>query len=344
MAMPIRYGSYLDYEVTRPLTDSLEEAPLLEWIDPKRSSLTLSCSDSKGAVRNLRESIQSGNGLKSSGSNSCNDPYPTIRSVHGTLRWNASAPFTLAQPLWVEDSFALSPQSSEAVRFRDGILRSAIELRWPRLALATKDSLQAWSTRPDSLMAWQADWERLCAGRNRDPRVDILPQGKSSSRYTYAPLDTASLRLLMVDSASVRVALQPSDSIWLPVERDRWISIEYPVAPLHPVIASSMTSRPTYWIGFLPIRSRYSSGNADLYLPHQNQWVYYWVDHPYQQLDTAQSYRTTIQIAGTCPAFAQWHTYGSGTRQQAPIGNVAPFDGYFCSLQPDTLSFPQGIR
>lgn len=353
MAMPSRYGSDLDYEVARPLTDSLEEAPQLEWIDWKRSSLILSCSDSNGKVQNLNgkvqnlsQSIYSNEGLKYAGNGNCFDPYSTIRSVHGTLRWNASTPFSLAQPPWSEDSFDLVPQQGEIVRFRDGILRGAIELRWPRLARATNDSLQAWSKRPDSLMAWQADWERLCAGRNQDPRVDINPLGDSSSRYTYAPLDTAALRLLMVDSASVRVALQPRDTIWLPVERNRWISIEYPVAPLHPVIASSRTSLPTYAGGFLSTRNRnwYSSKDAYLYLPHQTQWVYYWIDHQYKQQDTAYSYRTMIQIAGTCPAFAQWYTYGSGTRQQAPIGNVAPFDGYFCHLQPDTLSFPQGTR
>lgn len=346
MAMPSRYGSDLDYEVARPLTDSLEEAPQLEWIDWKRSSFTLSCSDSNGKIKNLSQSIYSNDGLKYAGNGNCFDPASIIRSAHGTLRWNASSPFSLAQPLWVEDSFDLSPQLGEAVRIRDGILRSSIELRWPRLALAPKDSLQAWSTRPDSLMAWQADWERLCARRNRDSRVDIDPRRDSSSRYTYRPLDTAALRLLMLDSASVRVALQPRDTIWLPVERDRWISIEYPVAPLHPVIASSRTSLPTYAGGFLSIRNRnwYSSKDAYLYLPHQTQWVYYWVDHQYQQQDTAYSYRTMIQIAGTCPAFAQWYTYGSGTRLQAPIGNVAPFDGYFCHLQPDTLSFPQGAR
>lgn len=343
MAMPFRNGSDLDYEVARPLTDSLEEAPLLEWIDRKRSSLALTCSDSNGKIRTRSQSFYSDNGLKSTGGSRCYDPYPTIRSVHGTLRWNASTPFSLAQPLWVEDSFDLVPQQGEAVRFRDGILRAPLELRWPRLARAVGDSLQAWSKRPDSLLAWQADWEKLCALRGRDPRVDLDPLGDSSSRYTYGSLDTASLRLLMNDSASVRVALQPHDTIWLSVERDLWISIEYPKATLHPVIASGTTSRPTFSSGFLSLHKWHSSTSIFLYPPHATRWVHYWLNYESVQ-DTSDTLRTTIQVAGTCPAFAQWFTYGSGTRQHAPVGNVAPFDGYFCQLQPDTLSFPQGLR
>lgn len=324
--------------IARPLDDASERSVLLPWIDQNRSTLQVEHLSDTGWRRMYLAGIYTESGLKGEAYGWLSTSE-TIDRLRGCLRWNASTPYTFSDDAMVADSFDLRPQPSSRVRFlRDGV-RGDLCLRWPKLASAMESSLHQWSWDPDSLKAFLDDWIAVSKGRG-DPEAKILLLDTTSIPYVYRwnDPDTSVLRKVL-RGASAQTIFAEGDSIWLPSDRSASLLVNLDKREFSPVLLDRSLWTTTASAGFLaPSVSNGTTMETGSYSPME-----FSLSNSSTWWSSSNPVRVVIQIAGTCPAFADWRRYGPTDRWHRPTGNVAPFDGYLCELFPDTLSFPRGM-
>lgn len=250
--------------------------------------------------------------------------------LHGRLRWNAAIPMATAAALWNVDSFDFRADSSEVLHMRRDTLVGELPLRWPQLAHSSTAQRQNWAGYPAFLTSLVEEWDSLCRVRKTDSVILWGSHGSEVPR----PLDTTALRLLLMDSATASVHLAAGDTIYPPLGRTAtlWAALKTPA--IMPILRWAGSGQ--RWPFFLPTDTVAWTSAHDAPLPQVPFHI-----GTNEAVPCGLTW-TTIQLAGTCAAFRDWQRVNATTRDQTPVGNVAPFDGYFCTQTLDTISFPEG--
>lgn len=250
--------------------------------------------------------------------------------LHGRLRWNAAIPMATAAALWNVDSFDFRADSSEVLHMRRDTLVGELPLRWPQLAHSSTAQRQNWAGYPAFLTSLVEEWDSLCRVRKTDSVILWGSHGSEVPR----PLDTTALRLLLMDSATASVHLAAGDTIYPPLGRTAtlWAALKTPA--IMPILRWAESGQ--RWPFFLPTDTVAWTSAHDAPLPQVPFHI-----GTNEAVPCGLTW-TTIQLAGTCAAFRDWQRVNATTRDQTPVGNVAPFDGYFCTQTLDTISFPEG--
>lgn len=250
--------------------------------------------------------------------------------LHGRLRWNAAIPMATAAALWNVDSFDFRADSSEVLHMRRDTLVGELPLRWPQLAHSSTAQRQNWAGYPAFLTSLVEEWDSLCRVRKTDSVILWGSHGSEVPR----PLDTTALRLLLMDSATASVHLAAGDTIYPPLGRTAtlWAALKTPA--IMPILRWAESGQ--RWPFFLPTDTVAWTSAHDAPLPQVPFHI-----GTNEAVPCGLTW-TTIQLAGTCAAFRDWQRVNATKRDQTPVGNVAPFDGYFCTQTLDTISFPEG--
>ena len=250
--------------------------------------------------------------------------------LHGRLRWNAAIPMATATALWTVDSFDFRADSSEVLHMRRDTLVGELPLRWPQLAHSSTAQRQNWASHPKLLASLVSEWDSLCRIRKTD---SVILWGSRSSEVP-RPLDTTALRLLLIDSATASIYLAAGDTIYPPLGRTAtlWAALKTPA--IMPILRWAGSGQ--RWPFFLPTDTVAWTSAHDAPLSQVPFHI-----GTNEAVPCGLTW-TTIQLAGTCAAFRDWQRVNATTRDQTPVGNVAPFDGYFCTQTLDTISFPEG--
>lgn len=319
--------------LSRPDCASDGRSPSWNWFDQPSSQLALEGKDSTGtlltdsfptvvAQQRLRDSLSwSGNGRA----------LASDWRLRGRLHWNTAIPIATASSIWTEDSIDFRADSSEVLRLRRDSLEGDISLRWGRLASSTTDQRKAWAQSPDSLARLAREWNSLCRVRKTD---SVILWGSHGSEVS-GPLDIVRLRLHLLDSLDASVLLAASDTIFPRLYNHTttlWARLQTPTSL--PVLRWSASRQNA--LGFLKTSTvawtSATSGAVSEVLFHIGT----------STTSPCSPSWTTIQLAGTCAAFRDWQHVNATSRDETPSGNVAPFDGYFCTQTLDTISFPEG--
>lgn len=250
--------------------------------------------------------------------------------LHGRLRWNAAIPLATAPALLTVDSFDFRADSSEVLHMRRDTLEGELPLRWPQLARSSVAQRQSWASHPELLTHLVGKWDSLCRVRKTDSVIFWGSHGAQAPRT----LDTAVLRLLLVDSATASVHIAAGDTIYPPVGRTAKLWATLKASATLPILRWAESRQ--RWQGTLPTDTVAWTSAHDAPLPQVPFYI------GTNAVAPCGPTWTTLQVAGTCAAFRDWQHVNATTRDQAPIGNVAPFDGYFCTQTLDTISFPEG--
>jgi hypothetical protein len=323
--------------ISRPLTDMTEFRLDVDWFDRLESNISV--VDPSSTDRGLsRVGFTESEGLRAS-AYLWDGPDSGAFGLRGVLKWNASTPFTPGAGNSVVDSFDLRPEDAERIEFQRNMVRAEIGMRWPRLAGARVDSLVVWSKLTDSVEAFLRDWESLCVARGAsDGKILAYNLQANPPSYQWKLPDTAIVRRIMDGSEHAQTVFAAGDSIWTLNGRVWIIYLGITSEPANPVwgeltqvndpmpepFSKESFSGPSLWLNDL----RNVVGFAESY-------------GGFGQAATSPV-RFRFQITGICPSVLDWRHYGATDRNHRPRGNVAPFDGYFCRILPDTISFPRG--
>lgn len=305
------------------------------WIDPKASRAGITCGE--GDTGHPVVSFQ-WNGTVSELAIGPFREGSDCR-LRGTVRWNGSTPLVAADDRFVSEEFDILPQSTDSLRLGRAV-RGNLELRWPKLARSSSDSLESWAAVPESVVAFAKDWGRICSLRGSTTNRFLKLDGIVHDAYRWRDPDTSDIREVMAGVALAQAVFSSGDSIWLPLGRRSAIyaTLTGTTGPrnLHEVVSrlgnrSGRSSDPNSWqVGAWSTDA--DSGKGFVFL----------LSAKAAPASSSTGTRTLLSISGTCPAYQDWRERGATDRSQRPSGNVAPFDGYLCAAVPDTLSFPEG--
>lgn len=304
------------------------------WIDPKGSSARILCDGTDAAFAN--GSFQWNETVSEMAIGPVRD-WGTCR-LQGSVRWNGTTPLVAADDRFVSEDFEIRAQATESIRLGREV-RGPLELRWPKLARTASDSLESWAALPESVVAFARDWDRVCSLRGSPTNRFLKWDATAPAAYRWREPDTSDIREVMAGEALAQAVFATGDSIWLPMGRRSAIYATVPGANgprvLHEAVSrlgSSFArySDPNGW-QFGALTGNAESGRGLVFLLP--------IAGP---ASSTTGTRTLLSISGTCPAHEDWRVRGSTDRSQRPSGNVAPFDGYLCVADPDTLSFPEG--
>lgn len=305
------------------------------WIDPKVSRAGITCGEGGAALPSV--SFQ----WSGTVSESTIGPFPEGSDcrLRGTVRWNGTTPLVAADDQFVSEDFEIHPQKSDPLRLGRAV-RGTLELRWPRLARSASDSLESWAAVPESVVAFARDWGRVCSLRGSATDRFLKLDAIAHDAYRWRDPDTSDIREVMAGVALAQAVFSSGDSIWLPLGRRSAIyaTLTGTTGPrgLHEVVSrlgntSGRSSDPNSWqVGAWSTDAE--SGKGFVFL----------LSAKAAPASSSTGTRTLLSISGTCPAYENWRERGATDRSQRPSGNAAPFDGYLCLLDPDTLSFPEG--
>jgi hypothetical protein len=262
----------------------------------------------------------------------------TLR-IRGVLKWNSSAPYSISAGFGQRDSFDLVPQPGERRRFLRNAVRAEIALRWPKLALSSRDSLVRWSSRPESVQVFLDDWKRLCQGRGLpSARLLFCEPHRYPEVFEWIEPDSSIIRRIMNQNELAQVVFSAGDSVWMPTHEYGFMIASLDSVPSVPVASEYETRSIEY--GF---RFNVPSSTETRISLRMDDLVYFNLARNSWYVQTSQKpYRITVQATPTCAAYKEWIYNGPSDRDHKPHGNVAPFDGYYCQLFPDTMSFPRG--
>lgn len=318
-------GAQENLWISRPVGDSSELRSNLPWIDP-RSRLRLE-SETKEAVFESNVWENTGFGAAAMFWEFTGDGPFRLR---GLLRWNASAPFCLTNPLWIDDSLDAPVEPGEPLRIDTSTLLADLPMRWPRLAGYDSTTQRALASHPDSLASLLEDWRNLNLQRKRSPQVKIGATLADTSK-TWQELDTGSLRGILRNSLRAFVGVHVGDTLHPAVYSWNFLVFRLESRPSLPYFVSQRSvrwPREFQWIG---------SDFSSQYPATTDNRLVLRVPLPYA-LDSGST--QAIQIAGTCPSFVTWQRLGFSSRLSRPNGNLDPLDGYLCLLKPHRIDFP----
>lgn len=322
---------------SRPIGAPVERNATQLWFDEDRSKFSIANLSNPGSDSEP-DLLLASNGLRAY-SIVHRWPDSGTYGFRGVLRWNASTPFDSAAGNTVEDSFDLRPESAEKVEFQTGMVRGEIGLRWPRLARARRESLLVWSKLTDSVSAFHQDWRSICAARGAaDDRILALDPATNPPSYRWKLPDTGVVRGIMDGSVQAQTIFATGDSIWVQNRRSGDVFLGLSSEPLFPVWGMVVQRSDSISYPFL----NESFSGARLVLDASRRIVQFEVPSGDYGQGSSKPMRLRFQITGVCRSILQWRQYGSTDRSHHPRGNVAPFDGYFCRILPDTISFPRG--
>jgi len=359
VAVFIQAGHQANAHFSRPIDNPSEASLSVPWLDELHSEFFLEEPDRRSSIGtppsdslqfnlwsseeepNLTEtSFYSFGWLDTAAADS-------IWIFRGHLRWNASSPLSIADPLWVTDSFDAVAERSTSPRFlRTGGMVGTLALRWNTLADADQTTRAEWAGDPDSLVKLVQEWTDLQASRNLDPRILAPDTTQHPAAYVWGHLDTTLLRrildpLTVGGSVAAAVVFAANDTIWAPSDQPTWIQtsvfgtqgrdfyIAHQVA-YERYYSSLAVATVSDWPGppgvamLLPSSS--DSGSVAWYI-QGTEWT---------------GVRLELAVQGTCPSQMVWLHEGGSNRSQLPHGNVAPLDGFVCEVHTDTISFPLG--
>lgn len=263
--------------------------------------------------------------------------WPNGCRLEGSIRWNATTPLVLDEDGYITESFEIRPQPADPVRFEREV-RGPLDLRWPRLARVSSDSLETWAAIPESVVAFARDWEDLCSLRGAPSTRFLVWDTSKTAAYRWRVPDTSVIREVMAGVAVAQAVFAAGDSIWLPWRRNTAIYTTF----------SGALSRTFLQHGISRFSNNWSWSVSPAEWIHQifhsgmEPGVVFQFRQSAAPSSSRYGTRTILSISNLCPAFEDWQRRGLTDRSQRPSGNVAPFDGYFCLLDPDTLSFPEG--
>jgi len=332
----------------RPMGNPAEPPFNATWIDESNSKVTYrrrAYTSSAGAQQpSYLVDSRIGNQYDMTGSVYLpGSPYLESLRIHGRLVWNASAPFSNAAGYAQRDSFDLEPQPGEKRRFLRNAVRAEIALRWPRLALSIDDSLTKWASMPESVQVFLEDWKRLCQARGQtSARFLYCEPYKSPRSFSWVEPDTSKIGWIMRYPELAQVVLSAGDSLWRPFSLHGYLIAALDSVPSVPVGADFVDQPTSYGYTFQSLSSMYGRMNSTMTSWRDEVGYYDLGRNSWYTQTTTMPYRITIQATPTCEAYKEWISNGPSDRIHKPHGNVAPFDGYYCQLQPDTMSFPRG--
>ncbi len=354
VAVFVRQGASSMATFSRPIDMGAETGMHVAWIDPSNSAFRIeenspACRDSlsyktSGSIPTV---YQSSNWSYTSSSNFSMASCGAGRTwrFRGHLRWNASSPFSVAEPLWVTDSVDTWGELSTTPNFLRGNLAGPLELRWSTLAQADSSTRTEWSRSPHELASLVNQWKWLQTARGREARVLALDTTSKPSAWRWFDLDTTLLRRAITSTyvLDVQTVFTAGDTIWLATDHNTWIQ----------ALATGIGAKDFYEA--MVLNSQYGYSLASI-LPSEwssrANWQSFVAANRWGE-DTAQvwfrlpskpmySQRVELAVAGTCPGQRTFLHQGGSNRQQLPHGNAAPMDGFVCEVLTDTISFPLG--
>jgi hypothetical protein len=362
VAVFVQQGDYATATFSRPLDAQSEKGLAVRWIDPSRSMFRVEesgpgCDDtparrkssslysfSQTSGSDWTYSTSSSSSLASCGSGS-------VWRLRGHLRWNASSPFSQAEPVWVTDSVDASGEISTRPMLLHENIAGPLELRWSTLARADASTRASWSRDSQTLANLVAQWKSIQTARGRDARVLASGTTAKPSVWKWSDLDTSLLRKILVSATTsygtgidgVQSAFSAGDSLWLPQDHSTWVDVfaagtsrsdHFAAVRLLQLNAESIVdvspsnwSGWTNWLNFVVGRA-WSKDTTQVFfmLPQKSQWPV----------------RMELAVAGTCAGQRDFLHLGGTDRQKLPHGNAAPLDGFVCEVQTDTITFPLG--
>jgi hypothetical protein len=369
VAVFVQPGRYGAATFSRPLDNPGEFGLTIPWIDFRNTQLTL---DEGGRISaggplvsrsypfdvDAYELNSSSTVETSLGTFNPMDSFKTDRTwrFHGHLRWNASSPLSVAQPLWVTDSVDAWGEFSTTPGFvRTAGALGPLELRWKTLAWAYPKTRSKWSTDPDSLSKLAGQWAALQTARGREARVLVLDTTSRPMVWRWADLDTTLLRKVLAQNTAnstplrtVLATFSAGDTIWTPSDHGTWIQAAISGTQGMDIY---FAHQQTEWTQDARILADYSlattttqdwpgTGIGATLLPHPPDslsWIFTLGSN-----SAYAGYGLELAVAGTCPSQRIWFHQGASSRTQLPHGNVGPLDGFVCEMHADTMRFPFG--
>jgi hypothetical protein len=336
-AVFVQPGKPAEAAFTRPLDGASESQATIPWIDAKDSTLWVeeTCRDKTRSSSFTGLSYATSDKWSASLASSTMDSCATGRTwrFRGHLRWNASSPFSLADPLYATDSVDVQAETSTAPVFTRTGLYGSVETRWRELALSNDATRRRWSQSPDSLVALAARWKALQSRRGL----------ASTVLYQSAPveLDTALLRSVLSYTGIAMVALSPTDTLWLPSDRFSLVQANVAATTGFDFYRASLTRWSRSSFSLTDIVVPFWAYDADWIAPRPGSGsdtvgtaFYAWREYSQGILELA--------VAGTCDGQRAWLHEGGSNRYDLPHGNAGPFDGFVCEVRTDTMTFVLG--
>lgn len=315
--------------LSRPVSDSAELEIQLPWIDP-RSRLCLESDADKSflACTSLEDTRR---GLHAE-ADFYGKPGAAQLRLHGNLQWNASSPFSLANPVWIYESMDAPVEAGEALAIDTTTLLADLPMRWPRLAGCDSTEQRSLAAKPDSVTRLLDDWRALNLQRKRSPQVKVGATLADTSR-PWQELDTTSLRRILQDSLRAFVAVQVGDTLHPALYSWNFLVFDLDSPPTLPYFVDQRQPY-AHWP---PSPWNIRADNTAQYPPSWYKRLFLRVSLPFA--DDSGSVEA-LQITGSCPAFQTWRQYGFSNRLSRPHGNLDPLDGYLCLLKPHRINFP----